>query len=238
MEGGKVTSRIDAGLRRASALALVSVAMVPLALLSFGEGAAADEPPASIRFAVGSPGMLVAQDLARRTWGVDPCGGLVDVSWDVDDPSINARSYWANPESAYDDPQLNVQCRIVFNALLSFDWPKLCTVVVHEYGHLAGHPHTADGPDVMSPIYRAPLAACAAIPDPTTGAGPPPASVLPAPPVLDAPTTTSSGSRKHKARLKAKRARSAKARAKARTSPRTTARAAEVTLRHFSDAHD
>ena len=144
------------------------LAVVSLALIGFGESARADDVPASIRYAVGSPGMLTAQDLARRSWGGDPCGGVIDISWGVDDPSINARSYWANPQSAYDAPTLNVQCRIVFNTLLSFDWPKFCTVLVHEYGHLAGHPHSVDGPDVMSPIYRAGLPACTAIRDPTS----------------------------------------------------------------------
>jgi hypothetical protein len=233
MDGGEVTSRIEAGLRRAGALTLVSLAMVPLALMSFGDGARADEPPSSVRFAVGSPAMLAAQDLARRTWGTDPCGGVVDVSWGTDDPSINARSYWANPQSAYDAPELNVQCRIVFNALLSFDWPKFCTVLVHEYGHLAGHPHSADGPDVMSPIYRAPLASCAAMPDPTTAAAPPPPP--PAPPVVDAPANR--GSSTASAAQKAKQKRLAKARAKAaKAKTPARARAAELTLRHFDSA--
>jgi hypothetical protein len=227
MEGGKVTSRIDAGLRRAGALALLSVAMIPLALLSFGEGAAADEIPASIRYAVGSPGMLAAQDLARRQWGGDPCGGQVEIAWDSDDPAINARSYWANPRSAYDDPQLNVQCRIVLNSQLSFDWPKFCTVLVHEYGHLAGHPHSADGPDVMSPIYRRPLAACSALPDPTTTA-------VPAPAKPPAPSVAAGGSATASSAAKAKNG-SSRARAKAM---RAKARAAELTLRHYSDGHD
>jgi hypothetical protein len=231
MDGGEVTSRVDAGLRRAGALALVSVAMIPLALMSFGERAHADEPPASARFAVGSPGMLVAQDLARRTWGMDPCGGVIDVSWGVDDPSINARSYWANPQSAYDAPALNVQCRIVFNTLLSFDWPKFCTVLVHEYGHLAGHPHSADGPDVMSPIYRAPLPACTALADPSGVAAAAAPAPLPLPPVVvDTPSTAK--------KAKAKRLTS-KARAKvAKSKARAKARMAELTLRHFDSASD
>jgi len=37
---------------------------------------------------------------------------------------------------------------------------------VHEVGHLVGHPHAADGRDVMSPVLRVPLGACAATPEP------------------------------------------------------------------------
>ena len=36
----------------------------------------------------------------------------------------------------------NVQCRIVFNRLIAYDWARFCTVLVHEYGHLAGRAHT------------------------------------------------------------------------------------------------
>jgi hypothetical protein len=50
---------------------------------------------------------------------------------------------------------------------MTFDWAQFCTVLVHEYGHLTGHPHTADGDGVMSPIYRAPLPACTQVADPS-----------------------------------------------------------------------
>lgn len=181
MDGGKVTSRIRRRLGRPSTLLALSAALLPAAFLWAGEGAEADTAPASMRYGVGSTGMFVAQDLARRTWGVDPCGGQVEVVWGSDEPLVNARSYWANPRSAYDDPALNVQCRIVFNAALDFSWEKFCTVLVHEYGHLAGRPHGADGPDVMSPVYRAPLPDCAATADPAAPAAPVATEVVDAP---------------------------------------------------------
>jgi hypothetical protein len=212
MDGERLRSRIDAMRRRAVALALLSVATTPLALMTFDEGARADETPASIRYAPGTPAMLAAQDVARRTWGVDPCDGRVDVSWATDDPSVNARSSWANPQSAYGAPQLNVQCRIVLNGTLVFDWSKFCTVLVHEYGHLAGHPHDDDGPGVMSPIYRAPLPACSA----PTALAAAPASAPPA-----------SASRKAR-RLGGARTPTAKARAAA----------PESDVRWFFTAHD
>lgn len=150
---------------RTAGVAALAVASA-LSLVAAPAPSAAAVPPAAVRYAPGSPGMLVAQDIARRTWGMDPCGGQLDIAWVADDAAINARALWANPQSSYGAPELNEQCRIVFNTAASFGWARLCTVLVHEYGHLTGHPHTADGPDVMSPVYRAPLPACAATPDP------------------------------------------------------------------------
>ncbi len=174
MDGDGKTARRRVGLRRSIALTAISLAMVPVALLA--AGAEAELPPASSRYALGSTGMVVAHDIALRHWGGEACGGRVEVVWGTDEPSINARSYWANPRSAYDHPQLNVQCRVVFNTALGFSWEKFCTVYVHEYGHLMGRPHVEDGGDVMSPIYRAPLEACAATPDPAAAPEPAAAS--------------------------------------------------------------
>ena len=106
---------------------------------------------------------------------------------------------------------------------------------MHEYGHLTGHQHSADGPDVMSPIYRAPLPACL-IADPSTPPAAAPAAVAPPTPtptpaapasvVLDVPTAQKAIKRP-KARATGRKTR-AKSRAKAR--------AASVPLQHFSDA--
>lgn len=236
MDGGQVCARINTALRSGRLLpvrrllGVLSAAMIPLALLTASEAAAEDVPPAT-RYAVGSPAMLLAQDIARRHWGVTPCGGQVSVEWGSDEPSVNARSYWANPRSAYDAPELNVQCRVVFNTTMSYTWVKFCTVLVHEFGHLVGKPHGPDGPDVMSPIYRTPLPACAGE-EPGVGASAielRPAETMPAAPVeVGAPATT----RRTKARTDRARAR-AQAR---RSQPR--ARAAAMPLRRYSGAHD
>lgn len=160
-------ARSDAGPRRRAARALLCAALAAAALLAAGgHAAAADTPPASVRYAAGSPGLAAAEQIADRYWGTTPCGGQVDVEWGVDDPSINARSYWSNPVSTYGDPQENTQCRLVLNGAIDFSWQKLCTVVVHEFGHLTGHPHSPDGTGVMSAIYHGPVDACVAAPDP------------------------------------------------------------------------
>lgn len=217
--------RLEVVRRWTAALALLSAAVIPMALVTTGAGAQAAEPPASIRYAPGTPGMLAAQDIARRQWGVDPCNGQVAISWGTDEPTINARSYWANPRSAYDAPQLNVQCRIVLNTQLGFDWAKFCTVVVHEYGHLAGHPHVADGPDVMSPLYRAPLPACVATPESTEA----PVAIVPAAAAAPvAPRSSGDGAPRGSRRVRAARVRKANARAAV----------AAPTLVRYSSAHD
>lgn len=191
MDGGTVAGRTRAGLRRCGALLALAAAVAPVALLSTGAKAAG--PPASSRYATGSAGMAIAQGIAQRHWGVAACAGAVELAWGSDEPSVNARSYWANPRSAYDHPDLNVQCRIVFNAGLAFSWEKFCTVFVHEYGHLVGKPHVGDGEDVMSPIYRASLPACAGTPDPSEASSPTP--VADPAEVVDAPVARPRGRR-------------------------------------------
>jgi hypothetical protein len=90
-----------------------------------------------------------AHALAVAHWGVDPCGGQVTVTWAHMGSGINARSTWMS----YDihNPATYSQCAISYNLDVDWDWPKLCTVIEHELGHLAGHDHVDDPHDVMSP---------------------------------------------------------------------------------------
>lgn len=242
MDAGSAISRTSRAARGAWTLLAVSMAMIPLALMNAATGEAEDVPPAT-RFAVGSVGMTTAQEIARAHWGVDPCGGQVSVTWGVDEASINARSFWANPYSAYDHPELNIQCRIVFNAEMTYSWPKFCTVLVHEYGHLAGRPHGPDGPDVMSPVYRAPLPACTAD-EPGSRAEPAGPSPAVRSTVVDAPLLRPAARRDARVAQQA-RARRARARTTvrhrrtaARAKARARARQASAPLLRFSsDAH-
>jgi hypothetical protein len=159
---------------RLAAMLVLAGTLLPagaVAQTSAGTTAQADLRPAAERFPAAGTAMLLAQDLARGIWGGDPCGGDVEIAWGADDdPAVNARSVWTNPRAIYGFPDLNTACRITLNAGLPFSWPKLCTVVVHEYGHLAGWQHGADGPDIMSPVYRGPVAPCTTVADPTAPA--------------------------------------------------------------------
>jgi hypothetical protein len=119
------------------------------------------------QFAVGGAAMTTARQIANAYWGYDPCGGQVAISWASLDPSINATSTWWNPTDAYADPQENNNCQVQFNTNQSFDWQMFCTVFVHEFGHLTGHPHVSDQSNVMYPVYVQPTSQCVNTPDPT-----------------------------------------------------------------------
>jgi hypothetical protein len=73
-----------------------------------------------------------------------------------------------NPTDPYANPTRNRSCAVEFNDVQAFDWPMLCTVLVHEFGHLTGHTHTTDPNTVMFPNYVQPIGDCATTPNPQT----------------------------------------------------------------------
>lgn len=128
----------------------------------------------SEQYAVGGIAMTTARRIADSYWGYDPCNGLVQISWAQLAQSLNAASTWWNPTDAYANPLQNDNCQVQFNLAQAWDWKMFCTVFVHEFGHLTGHPHVSDPNAVMYPVYVAPLAQCQT-PDPTAGPVAPPA---------------------------------------------------------------
>jgi Matrixin len=94
-----------------------------------------------------------ARQIADAHWGFDPCHGDIAISWGTLPADQNAISSWLNQHADYGDPDNNTQCSVVFNTLQDWDWPKFCTVFVHEFGHLAGNPHSDDPDDVMFAYY-------------------------------------------------------------------------------------
>ena len=158
-----------------------------------------------------------AHALAVAHWGVDPCAGQVTVTWAHMGSGINARSQWMS----YDihNPATYSQCSITYNLDVDWDWPKLCTVIEHELGHLAGHEHVDDPHDVMSPYYVYPSPECAA------GAAAPAAAPATAT-TAEAPAATATASKAATAKKKAKRKTTkrkatARARGKARSARAT-----------------
>jgi hypothetical protein len=97
--------------------------------------------------------VATARQLADRHWGLDPCGGDVTITWGKLPPQQNAVSTWLNPHEDYGDPANNTQCSVTFNTKQDWDWPKFCTIAIHEFGHLAGNPHSDDPDDVMFAYY-------------------------------------------------------------------------------------
>jgi hypothetical protein len=130
--------------------ALLAIAMLPAA----AHAATAVPVPAADALTT------TAHALAVARWGVDPCGGQVAVTWAHMGTGINARSQWMSVD--IHDPSTYSQCTITYNLDIDWDWPKLCTVIEHELGHLAGHEHVDDPHNVMSPYYVFPTPECAA----------------------------------------------------------------------------
>jgi hypothetical protein len=125
------------------------------------------QSPATV-FPIDGPAIATARRIADATWGYDPCGGDVTVSWNTLDPTVNATATWMNPTAPYADPTQNSSCSVTLNDLQAFDWPMLCTVLMHEFGHLTGHMHTTDPNTVMFPFYTQPIGDCATTPNPQT----------------------------------------------------------------------
>ena len=94
-----------------------------------------------------------ARQIADAHWGMDPCGGDVAIAWGKLPVAENARSTWTNQFQDYGDPEHNTLCDVVFNSRQDWDWPKLCTIFMHEFGHLAGFDHSTDPGDVMFADY-------------------------------------------------------------------------------------
>ena len=151
--------------------ALLAIALLPAAALADGNLPALPVPAADALTST-------AHGLAVARWGVDPCGGQVAVTWAHMGAGINARSTWMSVD--IHNPATYSQCAISYNLDIDWDWPKLCTVIEHELGHLAGHDHVNDPHDVMSPYYVYPTAECAAG-QPAAAATPAPATVAQAP---------------------------------------------------------
>ena len=123
-----------------------------LALVALPTAALADDgDPPAIPVPAADSLMATAHSLAVARWAAEPCGGQVAMTWTHMGEGINARSQWMSID--VDDPSTYSECSITYNLDVDWDWPKLCTVVEHELGHLSGHDHVNDPHDVMSPYY-------------------------------------------------------------------------------------
>jgi hypothetical protein len=139
---------------------LVAVAVALLTTASTAHAATSPDK----RWPIDGPAFAQARQIATAQWGMDPCQGGVAITWGTLPAGENARSTWTNRFRDYGDPEHNTLCSVTFNRRQDWDWPKLCTVFVHEFGHLAGHDHSADEDNVMFPYYTGTsVPACAAV---------------------------------------------------------------------------
>ncbi len=168
------------------------------------------------RWPVDGEAVRAAVRIAAEHWGGDPCGGAVTMTWTTLAAGTNATASWRNPTDAWHNPGENFDCRIELSAAAPYDWPKLCTVVVHELGHLRGHAHD-ETDHVMAAIYRGPHAACAQTAEPgRPAAAPAPAAARPA-------TARPATARRTSIRRARRRARAGATRARARATARRAA---------------
>jgi hypothetical protein len=180
------------------------VAIVVLASLAAAAPARADGGPAA-RWPVGGATLSTAMRLATEHWGFAPCGGQVALSWSrALGPGVNAQASWANDVDAYLQPSRNTDCTIALSTRPEWDWPMLCSVVVHEVGHLTGHDHVDDEHDLMYYAYVEPDYACATTPEPVETGAPAGAPATPRVRVGAAPKRKPAAKTKKSAAKKAK----------------------------------
>ena len=147
---------------------------------------AASAAGADQTYPIDGPVVAAARAIAASYWGPEPCAGDITVAWGSLPGSVNALSSWWNPTEAYGNAPENRHCVVTLNSDASFDWPMLCTVMVHEYGHLSGQQHSPDPANVMYYQYLQPIPQCSEASDPAPPAAAPQTSDLsPDPASLD-----------------------------------------------------
>jgi Matrixin len=120
------------------------------------------------RLAAGDPPAL-AETLAERYWGAVPCGGNVAIlaaqplaagleastdGWATFESSLGANDLQA-PASTYTGCTISLaRWQWPERAAMAGDWNMFCLTVVHEMGHLLGHPHSLTPGSVMAPVFN------------------------------------------------------------------------------------
>lgn len=105
-------------------------------------GLALSAPARAPRYDLGA--LDASTRLAERVWH-HPCNGRVDVIIQDLGPKYDGWAEFNHTTRPYTD------CRAVIDVKPWWSSPHLCTVVLHEYGHLAGLDHSPNPRSVMHP---------------------------------------------------------------------------------------